>query len=228
MHFTHTSACLLAAGSLTVTLGLPVSTSENLCISTIPTTLAESLPNLAPRQEWGWAPASSVPTYGAYSPPIPTFVYTPQPSAVVPSVSYSYTNVPTATAPAEAQENNIYNAPRDTFGTRAMLTVFGVVGAVVLVIAVWAIIAHRNGRRPCACFGGCFGRKKDSRISRGGSMDSDIPLTGAGRHFDRRPVSMQPQPVPMAAPQRPKPAQHQVPRQPMPDAEWASVFKGTK
>lgn len=171
MHFTHTFACLLAAGSLTVTLGPPVSTSEHPCISTIPTTMAESHPNPALRQEWGRAPAPSVPNYGPWSTPIPTFVYTPQPSAAVPSVSYSYTNVATATVPAEAQQDNFYNAPRDTFGTRAMLTVFGVVGAVVLVIAVWTIIAHRNGRRPCACFGGCFGRKKDARTTRGGSMD---------------------------------------------------------
>jgi hypothetical protein len=223
MRFTHIAACALAAGSLTMTVALPLSTSEHPCISTITATAVPSQSTLAPRQEWGWSPSSSTRAYGEWSPPVSALSYAEQPSAVVSSVSHSYTNIPTATAPTEAQEDNIYNAPRDKFGTVAVLAAVGVVGTILCIVAIWAIVAHRNGRRPFAC---CGERKKDIGTVRGGSMDSGIPFAGAGRHFDRRPVSMQPQPLPMAQPQRPQPAQYQAPRHP--DADWVAVFKETK
>lgn len=126
--------------------------------------------------------------------------------------------------PVEPQNNRIYKRTYDhDFGSRSVLVVFGVVGVVVLALIVWAVVAHRNGRRPFACFGGCGGRKTDVEAAERGSMGSDIPLTGAGRHYDRRPVSVQPQQMPLPAPQRPEPVQYQVPRRPV-SAEWARGF----
>jgi hypothetical protein len=223
MRFTYSTYLLLAAGSLTAVSALPLSTSEHPCMSTMTTSTVTAYSILAPRQEWDWTPVSSVPEYGAWSTPIPTYAHAPEPSAVMPSISYSYTNMPTATAPTEAQEEHIYSAPRDKFGTGAALATFSVIGIVLFVIAIWAFIAHRNGRRPFACFGG---HKKDAGTARSGSMDSDIPFAGAGRHFDHRPVSAQPQLFPMTAPQRPQPAKYQMPRHP--DADWVAVFGESK
>lgn len=120
------------------------------------------------------------------------------------------------------KKDNIYKAPRDKFGAVAVLATIGVVGAVFCMVAVWAVIAHRNGRRPFAC---CGGRKKNNEVARGGSMDSEIPFAGAGRYFDRRPVSLQPHSFPMARLQGPQPAQCQKHRHS--DADWVRVFKET-
>lgn len=190
------------------------------------TTTATAVPahsTLAIRQEWGWSPSSSTPVYGESSSLAPASSHAEQPSVVGPSVSYSYTIMPTATVPTQAQEGNIYNAPRDRFGTGVILATCGVLGAILVMLAIWAVIAHRNGRRPFAC---CGGGKQNNSIARGGPMESDIPFSGAGRHFDRRPVSVQPQPVTTTQPQRPRPAQYQMPRHP--DADWVAVFKETK
>lgn len=223
MRFTHIAAFLLAVGSMTTTVALPLSASEHPCMSTMTATAVPSHFTLAPRQAWGWSPSSSTRVYGEWSPRVSARSYAEQPSAVAPYVSYSYTDMPTATALTEAQEDNIYNARRDKFGSGAVLATCAVVGIVFVIITIWAIIAHRNGRRPFAC---CGDRKNDNGAARSGSMDSDIQFAGAGRHFDRRPVFMQPQPFPVAHPQRPQPAMYQMPRHP--DADWVAVFKEYK
>ena len=205
MRFTHMAAYALAAGSLEMTTALPASSSEHPCMSTMTATAVPSHLTSAPSQAWGWPLSSSTRVFGEWLPPVAAVSYAEQPSAVVHSVSYSYTNMPTATAPSETQEDNVYTAPRDKFGAVAVLATIGVVGAILCIVAVWAVIAHRNGRRPFAC---CGDRKKDNGAARGGSMDSEIPFAGAGRYFDGRPVSVQPQPFPMAQPQRRQPAQY--------------------
>lgn len=191
-------------------------------MSTMTATAVPSHFTLTPRQAWGWSPSSYTRVYGEWSPRVSARSYAEQPSAIAPYVSYSYTDMPTATAPTEAQEDNIYNAPRDKSGSSVVLATCAVVGIVFVIITIWAIIAHRNGRRPFAC---CGGRKKDNGAARSGSIDSDIPFAGVGRHFDRRPVSMQPQPFPVAQPQRPQPAMYQMPRHS--DADWVAVLNNT-
>jgi hypothetical protein len=124
----------------------------------------------------------------------------------------------------QAQAELNYTFAREKFGSRAMLVLFGVIGIVVLVIIVWAVIAQRKRRRPFACFGGCAGHRKDPAITRSGFVDSDLPLMGAGHHYDHRPVSIQPQPFPMPALQRPQSVQYQIPRQPVAEPEWARHF----
>ena len=174
-------------------------------MSSMPMNTFTSESALLARQEGIEAFAASAPTQ--ITTLKPTGVYEPsQPIAEASMVSYSYTDIPTTTTTPQSQEKITY--ARDHFGSRSMLVAFGAVGVVMLVITVWAIIAHRKGRRPFACFGGCCGRNQDTEAARLDPIDSDIPLVGAGRHYDRRPVSVQPRPIPMPAPQRPKPAQH--------------------
>jgi hypothetical protein len=222
MRFNCSTACCLAAGSLTTTLALPLSTSTMNCMSPQAMKLVLHKAAISKCQEWHWTPAA----YALASiPPQPTFVYSPpQPSVAVPSISYSFTDLPTATSTTQAQADLSYTPAREKFGSRAMLVLFGVIGIVILVVTVWAVIAQRKRRRPFACFGGCAGHKKDAAITRSGSVESDLPLMGAGHHYDRRPVSMQPQLFPMPAPQRPQPVQYQIPRQPDAEPEWARHF----
>ncbi|KAF1361570.1 hypothetical protein EJ07DRAFT_154339 [Lizonia empirigonia] len=206
-----------------MTLALPAGTSTVDCMLSFPTNTVTSESFLVPRQEWDWAPATSTQDWATTSEPTSVHDLL-QPQVGAPITSYSQTDVPSATTAPKSQDEAAYTPARDNFGSRSILVIVGVVGVVVLVVLIWAIIAHRTGQRPFACFGGCRGRNKDIEAARSGSMNSDIPLVGAGRHYDRRPVSVQPQPFPMAEPQRPEPVQHQTLRLPVAKPEWARQF----
>lgn len=220
MRFIYIAAWVWVAGSSTLTLALPTPASE---IGGNPTTsvgVAATHSALAPRQDWDWGPATTAfisaipqPTYGQPS---------PQPSDDGSWVSYD--DVPVASETPKLPADGGYTAPPDKFGSRAMLVVFGVIGFVVLILAVWAFIAHRHGRHPFACFGRCTRRKTDTEVARGDSTTSDIPLVGAGRHYDHRPVPVQPQMPPVPTNQFPQPAHLDMPRRPLSDPEWARRF----
>lgn len=201
MHFTRTATYALAAGCLAMVTALPLSTAEYLDISATA---------LAPRQELDFPIASSPTSYS----------YTDVPTAS--SISYSYTNMPTATPPTQAYKTNASHAPAEGFGSVAVLVICVVFGVIVVAGMIWVVFAHRVR----AYFGGCSGEKR-AGSPRGGAGDADIPLAGAGRHFDCRPVSMQPEPqprpFPVVEPQRPQAVHGQTRRQSEP--EWVAVFK---
>lgn len=149
MRFTHIYAFVLATGRLKMTAALPVSTSEHPCMSTMTAIVEPSHSTLAPRQECVWPPSSSVSVYGEWSPPESALSYAEQPSAVVRPTSYSYTDMPTTTAQTQAQEENTHSIVRDKFSTSAVLATCAVVGAILVMVAIWAVIAHRNGQPLC-------------------------------------------------------------------------------
>ncbi|KZM22704.1 hypothetical protein ST47_g6121 [Ascochyta rabiei] len=211
--------CIPGAGSLLATSALLVDTHKVHYISSLPTKMLTPYPYLGSRQDLDSASATGPPIARTALVDDPL-----QPSVLVPPVSNTSADLPTVIPVLEAQVE--YTPKRDNFGSRSILVVFGVIGVLVLIVTVWAIIAHRDGRRLFACFGGCSGRGKDVEAARSGSMDSDIPFIGAGRHCDRRPVSIQPQlcPMPMPAPQRPEPVRHEIPRRPVVELEWARQF----
>jgi hypothetical protein len=220
MRFSYTTACFLTVGSLRV-VALPVRI-KSLSSST---KVALKDPSLLSSQEWDWTRTESV---AAPTPMTePTLInIPPHPSVIALSASHSYIDVPTATNTPQAQVDQTYTPRKDKFGSVFTVLVCSIVAAVVVVIVIWAIIAHHNGRRPLACFGGCSGRKCKRGVARQGSMAPDITLNGAGRHYERRPVSMQPQPqsTPIPAHQHPKPTYHQIPRPPVAEPEWAHGF----
>ena len=224
MRFTYTTACVLAAGSLTSTLALPVNTSTTdrmHSMSTMPVSVNMAL---APRQEQQWTPA---PSAAASIPPQSTFIYDPpQPSTITPTIPYSSTDVPPATPTSQTQDTQTYTAPQDKSGSRAMLILFGVLGALVSIVLLWAVTAQRNRRRPFSCFGNCTRtrRKTDPEQARPGSTDSDISLVGAWRHYDPRPVSVQLQPGLVLGPQRPQPVRCQDTSRVRDEPEWARGF----
>jgi hypothetical protein len=222
MRFSQIIACVFVAGSFTTALAVPIKTQEVDCMSSsLPTKTSTSDPTLVPRQDWNWPTHESIP---AWTPiPEPILVYTPaQPSAIIPSVSY--TAVPSATTTPQPHNNETKEPKKLEFGSISTLMVFTCIGIVLLVVFIWAVVAHSKGQRPFACLGGCRGRKKNVETAQRGSTTLNIPLTGAGRHYERRPVSMQPQPLPMPSPQRPKPVQQQIPRRPLSEPEWAKDF----
>lgn len=207
MRFSRSFAFIAAAGSLRITLALPACTSTVDCMSSFPTHTVTS-------ETQNWAT-----TLG------PTSVHDLlEPQVGAPPTSYSQTDVPSATTAPKSQDKPAYTPARENFGSRSILVIVGVIGVVMLVVSIWAIIAHRKGQRPFACFSNCKGRNKDIEAARSGSMNSDIPLVGAGRHYDRRPISVQPQPFPMVEPQRLEPVQHQTLRHPVAEPEWARQF----
>ncbi|KAJ4983291.1 hypothetical protein SVAN01_11218 [Stagonosporopsis vannaccii] len=151
-------------------------------------------------------------------------IFTPaQPACVEPGSqnfvdgsSISNDNVTAADEGSQAQTDTQINAPRNKFGTSAMLAIFTILGIIVLVIAVWAFIAHRDGRRPSVCFGSCTG----CRGNAGDARSSNMEPTGAGRHYDHRHVWTQAQPIPMPTPQYPQATLYVIPRRPLPQPEW--------
>lgn len=221
MHYLNWLTYALAAGSLTAISALPAGVLKDGCISSVPTKTVVSVSTLVARQDWSRASTTS--DLGWSSSPDPVGMNEPSQRIVdTPAFGPSYTNMPEPTTTPPSQDNMTY--PKDHFGSRSMLVAFGVVGVIVIIVTIWAIIAHRNGRRPLACFGGLCGRKKDLESARSGSTDSNIYLVGAGRHYDRRPVSTQPQPISIPVPQVPAPARHQIPRRPLAEPEWARQF----
>jgi|SRR5690242_14533308 len=202
MRFNSTIACFCATGSLFVTLAVPIVQSKTGTSTTrcgLPTSVQTATPESAfmLRQNCDEEPAVT-------SPPLvlaqPIYVQrAPQPSGDASWIAYD--GVPTASAMPPVQP--LDNAPNDKFGSRAMLAVFVVLGLVILIVIVWACVAHRNGLHPFARFGHCTGRKNNAATARSGSAASDLSLAGAGRHYDCRPCSVQLQQQPMPQPQRP-------------------------
>jgi hypothetical protein len=101
----------------------------------------------------------------------------------------------------------IVRAHRDRFGSIAWTVVGAILALCLMVCIFWAWRVHRRGGKPFDFTGCCTGARRGTDAAPA-NRSAPVPLSGAGKHYNKRPVANQP-PMPMAPPTRPA-SVHQV------------------
>lgn len=138
------------------------------------------------RQDSWWTPTP--PSLPAWTPqPTPTWSQPANPSWAATSL---WSPLATATGFGTPPQGTI-TYKRDRFGSIAWTALGGVFALVLVICLIWGWRQHRRGLRPFDISGCCTGKRRKTPTSTD-ERAAPVPFSGAGRHYDQRPILGQP------------------------------------